>query len=122
MIKIDFSDLIYNYDENLLDNLRGFGSETEFLKFWVPGTNSLKSFYNLIDALYEANNLDFTVYFNEDLFDQRSLDQLKNFLNIISCVNIKSQAKIQIEIKIDKKFYNDFKKIILLEIINKKLK
>ena len=111
MIKIDFSDLIYNYDNNLLDNLRGFGGETEFLKFWVPGTNSLKSFYNLIDALYEANNLDFTVHFNEDLFDQQSLDQIKNFLNIISlCKYKKSQAKIQFEIKIDKKFYNDFKK------------
>jgi len=111
MIKIDFSDLISNYDDNLLDNLRGFGSKTEFLKFWVPGTNLLKSFYNLIDALYEANNHDFTIYFNEDLFDQRSLDQIKNFLNIISlCKYKKSQAKIKIEIQIDKKFYNDFKK------------
>ena len=111
MIKIDFEDLIYNYDENLLDNLRGFGSETEFLKFWVPGTNSLKSFYNLVDALYEANNLDFNVYFNESLFDQQSLNKIRNFLNTISLYKyIKSEAKIQIEIKIEKKLYKDFKK------------
>ena len=130
MIKIDLSDLISKYDENLLDNLRGFGGETEFLKFWVPGTNSLKSFYNLIDALYEANNYDFTLYFNEDLFDKKSLDNLKDFLNKISSYKFdRSQAKFKFEIKIDKKFYiyhkkNNFSKNYKqkTEIVDKKSK
>lgn len=111
MIKIDLSDLISKYDDNLLDNLRGFGSETEFLKFWVPGTNSLKSFYNLIDALYEANNYDFTLLFRENLFDKKSLDNLRDFLNKISSYKFnRSQAKFEFEIKIDKKLYNYYKR------------
>lgn len=111
MIKIDLSDLISKYDDNLLDNLRGFGSETEFLKFWVPGTNSLKSFYNLIDALYEANNYDFTLLFKENLFDKKSLDNLRDFLNKISSYKFnRSQAKFEFEIKIDKKLYDHYKK------------
>ena len=111
MIKIDLNDLISKYDDNLLDNLRGFGSETEFLKFWVPGTNSLKSFYNLIDALYEANNYDFTLYFKENLFDKKSLDNLRDFLNKISSYKFsRSQTKFKFEIKIDKKLYNYYKK------------
>ena len=63
MIKIDFNDLLDNYNTNLLDNLRGFGSEEEYFKFYVPGTSSIKSFYNLVDALLEAQVLEFLVYY-----------------------------------------------------------
>lgn len=111
MIKVDLSDLLSSYDENLLDNLRGFGNQTEFLKFWVPGTNSLKSFYNLIDALYESNNYIFIVQFQKGLLDSNSLDKLKSFLNEISLSKYNlSEKKIEIEIKIDRKFYENFRK------------
>ena len=50
---IDYKNLISQYDENLLSKLRGFGEE-EFLKFWVPDSEKLKSIYNLIDALVES--------------------------------------------------------------------
>ena len=43
MIKIDFNELINKYDTNLLDNLRGFGGNQEYLKFWVPGTTFKKA-------------------------------------------------------------------------------
>ena len=130
MIKIDLSDLISKYDENLLDNLRGFGGETDFLKFWVPGTNSLKSFYNLIDALYEANNYDFTLLFRENLFDKKSLDNLRDFLNKISSYKFdRSQTRFKFEIKIDKRLYiynkkNNFSKNYKqkTEIVDKKNK
>ena len=62
MIKIDFNDLLDNYNTNLLDNLRGFGSNEEYLKFYVPGTSAIKSFYNLIDALFEGHQLEFLIY------------------------------------------------------------
>ena len=41
---IDYKNLISQYDENLLSKLRGFGEE-EFLKFWVPDSEKLKSIY-----------------------------------------------------------------------------
>ena len=66
MIKIDFNDLLDNYNTNLLDNLRGFGSEEEYLKFYVPGTSSIKCFFNLIDALIEAQQLEFLIYYKND--------------------------------------------------------
>ena len=43
--EINFKKLIKNYDQNLLDNLRGFGKDDEYLKFWVPGTNDYQSFW-----------------------------------------------------------------------------
>jgi hypothetical protein len=51
---IDFNKITNLYNKNLTDKLRGFGEE-EFLKFWVPDSEKIKSILNLIDALYESN-------------------------------------------------------------------
>lgn len=119
MIKIDFYDLINNYDENLLDNLRGFGSDNEFLKFWVPGTDTLKSFYNLVDALYESENYNFIVNFEKNYFDKIYLNTIHDFLKKISSTKKTiNETKIELSIEIDKKLYNNFKK----NINNKNLK
>ena len=119
MIKIEFYDLINNYDENLLDNLRGFGSDNEFLKFWVPGTDTLKSFYNLVDALYESENYNFIVNFEKNYFDKIYLNTIHDFLKKISSTKKTiNETKIELSIEIDKKLYNNFKK----NINNKNLK
>ena len=76
MIKIDLNDLLDNYNTNLLDNLRGFGSNEEYLKFYVPGTSSIKSFYNLIDALLEAKQLDFIIFYKEDSFEKKLTEEI----------------------------------------------
>ena len=54
MLSVNLKELIKNYDDNLLNNLRGFGKENQFLNFWVPSTDYYKSFLNLIDALVES--------------------------------------------------------------------
>ena len=64
MLKINFKDLIKNYDNSLLDNLRGFGKNEDYLKFWVPGTNNYQSFLNLIDALMESKIHEFKISLN----------------------------------------------------------
>ena len=43
MIKIDFNELINKYDTNLLDNLRRFGGNQEYLKFWCRNNISKKA-------------------------------------------------------------------------------
>ena len=51
MLEINFKDLVESYSKNLLDDLRGFGTSNEFLKFWVPTANDdFQSFKNLVDA------------------------------------------------------------------------
>ena len=68
MIRIDFNELLDNYNNNLLDNLRGFGKDTEYLKFWVPGVTPEKSFFNLIEALVEADLYEFSISFKINFF------------------------------------------------------
>jgi hypothetical protein len=109
MIKIDFNDLLDNYNTNLLDNLRGFGSNEEYLKFYVPGTSSIKSFYNLIDAFVECQQLEFVIFYKQDSFEKKLTDEMNIFLEKIS-INKKiiKDNFTNLEIKIDKNLYKNF--------------
>ena len=62
MQQINFKKLLKNYNQNLLKNLRGFGKEDEYLKFWVPGTDNYQSFMNLVDALVESKIYEFQIF------------------------------------------------------------
>ena len=105
MIKIDLNDLLDNYNTNLLDNLRGFGSNEEYLKFYVPGTSSIKSFYNLIDALLEAKQLDFIIFYKEDSFEKKLTEEIFFLLEKVS-INEKIIENNFINLKI---FIKNFK-------------
>ena len=100
---IDYKNLINKYDENLLSKLRGFGEE-EFLKFWVPDSEKLKSIYNLIDALVESQTYNAELI-NLDLAEEEEKD-LEKLLNI--AINKIELNKLIIDI--NKKKYIDFKK------------
>ena len=109
MIKVDFNDLLDNYNTNLLDNLRGFGSNEEYLKFYVPGTTLIKSFYNLIDAFVECQQLEFVIFYKEDSFEKKIIDEMNIFLEKISInKKIVKDNFINLEIKIDKILYKNF--------------
>ena len=73
MVKINFNDLLNNYNKNLLDNLRGFGSDKEYLKFYVPGTTTIRSFHNLIDALIESKCFEFIIVYKESSLEKEFL-------------------------------------------------
>jgi hypothetical protein len=79
-IKINFDELIRNYQKNLLVKLRGFG-EVDFLKYWVPGLDDKSSLINLIDALVENNNLNFEIEFDNYLYDVNNLNEIINNYN-----------------------------------------
>ena len=109
MIKIDFNDLLDNYNTNLLDNLRGFGSEEEYFKFYVPGTSPIKSFYNLVDALLEAQELEFLIYYKNDSFDKKFYDEINFLLNKIGISEEKTNKNlVNLKIKIDRNLYKSF--------------
>ena len=109
MIKIDFNDLLDNYNTNLLDNLRGFGNNEEYLKFYVPGTSSIKSFYNLIDAFVECQQLEFVIFYKQESFEKKLIDEMNIFLEKISInKEIIKNNFTNLEIKIDKILYKNF--------------
>lgn len=78
MLEINFSELSKQYERNLVDQLRGFGKEKEYLKYWVPGTDNISSFKNLIDALVEGKILNFSV-----IIDHNQILK-ENIINFVS--------------------------------------
>lgn len=109
MLKINFKDLIKNYDNSLLDNLRGFGKNEDYLKFWVPGTNNYQSFLNLIDALMESKIHEFKISLNNVNNENNFLKNVKELLNNVSVYNKETDNENYV-IKLDKLRYLDFKK------------
>ena len=100
---IDFKNLVEKYDENLVSKLRGFGEE-EYLKFWVPDSEKLKSLYNLIDALFESENLNAEIV-NVNL----NTDEKKNLEKLIN-IAINKIEENNLIISIDKKNIQILKK------------
>jgi hypothetical protein len=80
MIKIDFVNLLNSYENNLLDNLRGFGKDKDYLKFWVPGTTSASSFFNLVDALAESQIYLFKIFYKKSFFNETFTKEILLFL------------------------------------------
>ena len=78
MLEINFSELLKQYERNLVDQLRGFGKEKEYLKYWVPGIDNISSFKNLIDALVEGKILNFSV-----IIDHNQILK-ENIINFVS--------------------------------------
>ena len=102
-MKIDFKELIENYNTNLTDKLRGFGDE-EYLKFYVPDSEKYKSLINLIDALFESGVFKVKVDNIQINYDERI--KLQSYLKIA----IKEISKNSVDIDINPENYKKFKK------------
>jgi len=109
VLEINLKKLIKNYDQNLLDNLRGFGKDDEFLKFWVPGTNDYQSFLNLIDALVETKIYDVKIIIELKNNEKEFIEKTETFLLKISSFkkDIKKDS-IHVVIKIDETKYQNY--------------
>src|SRR5947207_8979963 len=47
---LDYADLVARYQTGLIENLRSFGFQTEYLDLWVPDEDLSRSLLNLFDA------------------------------------------------------------------------
>ena len=125
MLEINFKDLVESYSKNLLDDLRGFGTSNEFLKFWVPTANDdFQSFKNLVDALVENNNTCFLIKLDKKKFDSHFKDEIKIYLYNFSKIEQKDDNKnyqylIEINAEKYKKFFSRVNKVVKKKIIQK---
>ena len=102
MIKIFFNELLDNYQKNLLTQLRGFGKEQEYLKYWVPGVNKFTSLTNLIDALHESKILDFELVLDKQDTDLcEKIFKKKNELGFIEKTTEENKLKLIFKLSID---------------------
>ncbi len=104
MKPINFDKLISNYKFELNTKLRGFNEDLDYLKFWVPGTDDFTSLVNLIDALFENNNYQFSVIFRKD--QNTLVEKINQMSSQIGDLKIlKNTDFIRIDFKINPKKY-----------------
>lgn len=58
---LDYADLVARYETGLVDNLRSFGFQTEYLDLWVPDADLSRSLLNLFNAAAEVGQSSLTV-------------------------------------------------------------
>ena len=51
---LDYADLVDRYQTGLIENLRSFGFQTDYLDLWVPDEDLSRSLLNLFDAAAEV--------------------------------------------------------------------
>ena len=49
-VRVDYEELIADYEKGLIDTLRGFVPATEYLESWVPDEDPVKSLCNIVEA------------------------------------------------------------------------
>ena len=94
-IKIDFEKITSTYEVGLVDTLRHFGLDAEFLETWVPDPNVVKSIINLADAAIEANlSAAIELQISRELIDDEVvLDQIVSELRAILDVVLERDDK-----------------------------
>ncbi|MBS4047978.1 MAG: hypothetical protein KG075_16660 [Alphaproteobacteria bacterium] len=58
---LNYNDLVARYETDLIENLRGFGFQTDYLDLWVPDEDLSRSLLNLLDAAATAGRDTLTV-------------------------------------------------------------
>tara|TARA_B110000971_G_C20015470_1_gene503712 strand:- start:995 stop:2152 length:1158 start_codon:yes stop_codon:yes gene_type:complete len=121
VLAVNLKELIKSYDQNLLDNLRGFGKEDEFLKFWVPGIDEYQSFLNLVDALVETEITEVKMIFEINNKKNLLFKNIETFLLKVSTYKKETdKGFLNLIIKIDKSRYKNI--LIAKNSQNKKIK
>ena len=88
-LKIDLDEITSSYEVGLIDKLRHFGLEAEFLETWVPDPDPVKSVINLVDAAVEGSVADvIDLKFSGTLIRDESLDNLVDQLKATLTVGL----------------------------------
>lgn len=98
---VDYKSITKNFNNDLVDKLRGHGENDETLSLWVPNENIISSLSNLLAAIKETSKDKYFLKINENLISEFEINQL-----------IKSQIGL---FDINFKFKKDF---FYIDIIN----
>ena len=100
-MEINFDKLLKNYNSELVTKLRGFNDEHDYLQYWVPGSDKTRSLINLIDAMHEADVLNFSVLILKE--DEYLINEIKDISKNIGQVKIDlDEKRYKVSISFDK--------------------
>ena len=101
-LKINYNSILENYNKEIQSKLRGFNTDYDYLKYWVPSPDTVESIYNLIVNFRECGINDVSLEFNENFLNNENIKSILNLKNEVGELEYKiSDKKIVFNIKID---------------------
>jgi hypothetical protein len=85
---IDYQSLLDEYNNSLINTLRGFRPKYEFLEMWVPDSDSLKSVINLIESAQISGEKEVHLSLNADLLNKNEVNEIESEFSIKSNVHV----------------------------------
>lgn len=89
---INYEELVAEYNDSLINVLRGFRPGYAFLEMWVPDADHAESILNLVDAAREAGELTVTLKLKSETVSSLDLANLSEELSQMGQVRIRNEG------------------------------
>tara|TARA_Y100000996_G_scaffold58541_1_gene39558 strand:+ start:939 stop:2081 length:1143 start_codon:yes stop_codon:yes gene_type:complete len=116
-MKVNFNSILENYNSEIENKLRGFNTDLDYLKYWVPSPNTVESVYNLISNFRECDIKDVTIEFNKNYLNSEQIDKILKLKENVGDIkyfveNNKHNFSVKIEFKIFDSIKSEIQTII----------
>ena len=120
-MKVNFNSILENYNNEIENKLRGFNTDLDYLKYWVPSPNTLESLYNLISIFRECDIKDVIIEFDEDFLSPEQINKILKLKKKIGNIEyFVEDNKHNFRVKIEFKIFDSIKSEILTKVKKKK--
>ncbi len=103
-MKVNFNYILENYNNEIENKLRGFNTDLDYLKYWVPSPNTVDSVYNLISNFRECDIKDVTIEFDKNFLNSEQINKilkLKENIGNIEYFVEDNKHKFRVKIKFE---------------------
>jgi hypothetical protein len=91
-MRLDYDQLVADYETGLFTRLRGFGPAAEFLETWVPDEDPVDSLLNMVEAAEIAGRAALSVYIGPATAQRLDVAALTARAGTIGTVRIEPQG------------------------------
>jgi len=81
---IQYDETIEEYNQALLNTLRGFSPQHDFISTWVPDADLTVSIISLIESAFSESVFQFTIVFSSQLFDEYDENRFREGLGLVA--------------------------------------
>ncbi|EJL81428.1 hypothetical protein PMI16_04707 [Herbaspirillum sp. CF444] len=94
MNELVYEQLIKNFEESLLTQLRGHNNEAGFLEMWVPDPDSRKSIANMVEAAEIYGLPDFVLTINQSSISDAQLKILAEDISDLADIAVEATGEM----------------------------
>ena len=91
-MKVDYEQLVKEYNENMQTKLRGCRPNQEFLEMWVHDENDTLSLINIIESAHMCGLKNLEISVSKETFTAIDQNQIKESLQSVGSISIQDDG------------------------------